>query len=65
MVPALYWGRGWSTGNYIHIHIHTHTHYCMPKASNRMLKQYMAGTSNPDLGSLAMLPGRRDTEPEA
>ena len=25
MVPALYWGRGWSTGNYIHIHTHTHT----------------------------------------
>lgn len=29
-----------------------------------MLREFTAGTSNPDFGSQVVLPGRRDTEPE-
>ena len=29
-----------------------------------MLREYTAGTSNPDFGSQVVLPGRCDTEPE-
>lgn len=52
-------GEEWSTGK------RTDTQYCLSKAGDGMLREYMARTSNPDLGGLARLSiPRSDTELE-